>query len=172
MWFNKQTCIQKNILLLLVLNLRTKTLPVVQAATALNSTSSGKMIRSSYEWHLILQKSHPRFLIKSSSDLHKHTNWPQQCQCHDPSTGGASAGHPPAAPTTSPSWSQHLKNFSFLKSILHSWINIFPSYPPLLKSSSQNFPLPEVIKFYLLSGLTILEVVLKVIFPARNSTKA
>ena len=49
--FNTQsytrTCIQKNILLLLVLNLRTNTLPVVQAGTALNSTSSGKMMRSS-----------------------------------------------------------------------------------------------------------------------------
>jgi len=44
------TCIQKNILLLLVLNLRTNTLPVVQAGTALNSTSSGKMIRSSWRF--------------------------------------------------------------------------------------------------------------------------
>ena len=57
-----QTCIQKNILLLLVLNLRTKTLPVVQAATALNSTSSGKMIRSSYAWHLKSQSCFEEFI--------------------------------------------------------------------------------------------------------------
>ena len=57
-----QTCIQKNILLLLVLNLRTKTLPVVQAGTALNSTSSGKMIRSSLNCNLSFVANNLGFL--------------------------------------------------------------------------------------------------------------
>merc|ERR1719468_324047 len=48
------SCIQKNIFLSLPLNLRTNTRPVVQAGTALNSTSSGIRMRSSSTVPLVL----------------------------------------------------------------------------------------------------------------------
>jgi len=92
------SCIQKNIRLLDVLNFSTNTRPVVQAGTALNSTSSGKMIRSSS-------------MVPEPLSFH----W----RCI--------------------SWSS-------------AW-------------STDTSP-------FLLSGLTILEVVLRVILPALNSTRA
>merc|ERR1719384_2142092 len=92
------SCIQKNIFLSFPLNLRTKTQPVVQAGTALNSTSSGIRMRS------------------SSTDPEVRSF---HCRCI--------------------SWSS-------------VWVTM--SSP------------------FLLSGLTILVVSLKVIFPQRNSTSA
>lgn len=68
---------------------------------------SGRPMNGTLNYNLDLIWS----VLKSSSNLKRKANWPQQCRCHDPSTEGASAGRRPAAPKASPSWIQHVKTW-------------------------------------------------------------